>query len=200
VPLLLDALRVNRNITQQWHIANALEALAGIAANHGQTELGATLFGAIEIFREQAAAPLEPALQAEHDRAVAKLRSELGESAFAQAWEAGRAMPVDEAIAEAANVHPAGAPAPPLAATAQSSRPAPGGRPATSSAAEELGLTPREIDVLRLLAEGRSTADIAETLFISPRTVSTHVASILGKLGVPTRSAAVALALRSSLV
>jgi DNA-binding CsgD family transcriptional regulator len=56
------------------------------------------------------------------------------------------------------------------------------------------------VDVLKLLVEGKSTNDIAEQLFISPRTVSTHVASILGKLGVPTRSAAVALALRSNLV
>jgi predicted ATPase/DNA-binding CsgD family transcriptional regulator len=186
VPFLLDSLRVTRTITQQWHIANALEALAGIAAGHGQAPLAATLFGAIELFREQASAPLEPALQAEHDRVVAMLRSELGEAAFASAWAAGREMPVEQAIVEAGGVNPGGvASAPP---------------PAAVTAAGELGLTPREIEVLRLLAEGRSTGEIAEMLFISPRTVSTHVASILGKLNVPTRSAAVALALRTHLV
>src|SRR5215218_7435867 len=177
VPLLLDSLRVKRNITQQWHIANALEALAGIAAAHGQATLGATLFGAIEIFREQASAPLEPALQPEHERAVAQLHAELGEPAFAEAWAAGRAMPVEQAITQAADISTGAVPAPVPAAE--------------PSAAGEMGLTPREVDVLQLLAEGKSTSEISELLFISPRTVSTHVANILGKLGVPTRSAAV---------
>jgi DNA-binding CsgD family transcriptional regulator/tetratricopeptide (TPR) repeat protein len=185
VPLLLDSLRVKRTVTQQWHIANALEALAGIASGHGQETLATTLFGAIELFREQAAAPLEPALQPEHERIVQHLHSTLGEREFAEAWALGRTLPVEQAIVEAAGVNPGGISKP--------SVPEPTG-------AGALGLTAREIEVLSLLAEGRSTSDIAETLFISPRTVSTHVASILGKLGVSTRSAAVALALRTRLV
>ncbi|MCC6792477.1 MAG: tetratricopeptide repeat protein [Thermomicrobiales bacterium] len=185
VPLLLDSLRVQRRVTQQWHIANALEALAGIAANHGQETLATTLYGAIELFREQASAPLEPALQHEHDRTVERLRATLGEAEFNEAWTHGRELPVEQAIADAAGVNPGGIATP--------SVPEPTGSGA-------MGLTARELEVLRLLADGRSTAEIAEGLFISPRTVSTHVASILGKLGVPTRSAAVALALRTGLV
>ncbi|MCA9833187.1 MAG: tetratricopeptide repeat protein [Thermomicrobiales bacterium] len=57
-------------------------------------------------------------------------------------------------------------------------------------------LTPREIEILTLLAQGHSTQQIADTLFISPRTIATHVTSILGKLGVQNRTAAVAWALR----
>jgi DNA-binding CsgD family transcriptional regulator/tetratricopeptide (TPR) repeat protein len=185
VPLLLDSLRVKRTVTQQWHIANALEALVSIAAGHGQETLAAALYGAIELFREQASAPLEPALMDEHDRIVSGLRRKLGESAFNEAWAQGRLWPVEQAIAEAAVVNPGGVATP--------SVPQPTG-------AGAMGLTSREMEVLRLLAQGRSTIDIAEMLFISPRTVSTHVASILGKLGVSTRSAAVALALRTGLV
>ena len=61
-------------------------------------------------------------------------------------------------------------------------------------------LTKREIDVLSLLAEGLTQAEIAEKLFISPRTVSKHIEHILAKLGVHSRTQAVALALRDALI
>jgi len=60
----------------------------------------------------------------------------------------------------------------------------------------ELGLTPRERDVLALIAEGRTDRQIAEALFISPRTVAMHVSSILAKLGVTNRGEAAAVAHR----
>jgi DNA-binding CsgD family transcriptional regulator/tetratricopeptide (TPR) repeat protein len=62
------------------------------------------------------------------------------------------------------------------------------------------GLSPRELDVLRLLVEGRSDREIAAALFISHRTVMTHVASILNKLGVPSRTAAASQAVREGIV
>ncbi|MFI6641070.1 AAA family ATPase [Streptomyces sp. NPDC050504] len=61
---------------------------------------------------------------------------------------------------------------------------------------ESLGLTPREQDVLRLVAEGRSNRQIAQALFISPKTASVHVSNILAKLGVSGRGEAAALAHR----
>ena len=57
-----------------------------------------------------------------------------------------------------------------------------------------LGLTERELDVLRLVAAGRSNREIAAELFISPKTASVHVSNILGKLGVATRGEAAAKA------
>lgn len=63
-------------------------------------------------------------------------------------------------------------------------------------AAAELGLTARERDVLRLVAAGRSNRQIAETLFISPKTASVHVSNILAKLGVAGRGEAAAVAHR----
>jgi DNA-binding NarL/FixJ family response regulator len=65
---------------------------------------------------------------------------------------------------------------------------------------DRFGLSPREIEVLRLLVMGQSNEQIGAALFISPRTAGTHVANILGKLGVHSRAAAVGLALSQKLV
>jgi DNA-binding NarL/FixJ family response regulator len=74
-------------------------------------------------------------------------------------------------------------------------RPAPQARPA-----ELDELTPREFDVLRHLARGLSNAEIAEQLFLSDTTVKTHVAHLLGKLGLRDRVQAVVFAYETGLV
>jgi two-component system, NarL family, nitrate/nitrite response regulator NarL len=61
-------------------------------------------------------------------------------------------------------------------------------------------LTRRELDVLSLLVDGLSQSEIAEKLFISPKTVGKHIEHILAKLGVHSRAQAVALAVRSGLI
>ena len=73
--------------------------------------------------------------------------------------------------------------------------------PATTRAASpgDLGLTARELEVLRLVEKGLSNGEIASALFISPKTASVHVSHILQKLGVRTRVQAAALAHRSGL-
>lgn len=63
-----------------------------------------------------------------------------------------------------------------------------------------LGLSGREVEVLGLVADGLTNAQIAERLFISPKTVSTHLVSIFGKLGVTSRAAATRFALDHGLV
>ena len=65
---------------------------------------------------------------------------------------------------------------------------------------ENAGLSPREREILRLLADGRTQAQIATELVISPKTVATHIQHILSKLGVNTRAQAVAFAFRRGLV
>jgi DNA-binding NarL/FixJ family response regulator len=72
----------------------------------------------------------------------------------------------------------------------------------TASIAPSLAskLTPRELEVLRLLANGRGQDEIAQQLFISRKTVATHIEHVLQKLGVRTRAQAVALAYREDLV
>jgi DNA-binding NarL/FixJ family response regulator len=65
--------------------------------------------------------------------------------------------------------------------------------------ADEFGLTPREREVLAMVAEGRTNRQIAEALFISDKTASVHVSNILGKLGVANRAEAAAVAYRLGL-
>jgi DNA-binding CsgD family transcriptional regulator/tetratricopeptide (TPR) repeat protein len=69
-----------------------------------------------------------------------------------------------------------------------------------AEATDRFGLTPRELEVLRLVADGRSNNQIAQQLFISRATASVHVSNILSKLGVATRVQAAALAHRRGLV
>ena len=64
----------------------------------------------------------------------------------------------------------------------------------------DLHLTNREVDVLRLVAEGQTDREVAEALVISPRTVNRHLSNIFVKLDVPGRAAAVAYAIRQGLV
>jgi DNA-binding CsgD family transcriptional regulator/tetratricopeptide (TPR) repeat protein len=72
--------------------------------------------------------------------------------------------------------------------------------PRPSTAAHPTGLTPRQREVLVLLAEGLSNADIAERLTLSAKTVDHHVSAVLGKLGVPSRGQAAAAARRLGLL
>ena len=80
--------------------------------------------------------------------------------------------------------------APPADAAATAAAPTP---------AEQLGLTPREVEVLALVAAGRSNRQIAQALFISPKTVGVHVSNILAKLGAAGRVEAAAIAHRLGL-
>jgi DNA-binding NarL/FixJ family response regulator len=70
----------------------------------------------------------------------------------------------------------------------------PDDREEAASPAAGIGLTDRQLDVLRLLAEGKSNPAIAGELFISERTVTTHLTRIYDRLGVTTRTEAVARA------
>ena len=70
----------------------------------------------------------------------------------------------------------------------------------TAAPFAELGLSARESEVLALVAAGRTNGQIAEELFISPKTASVHVTHILDKLGVSSRIEAAMLAARAGLV
>ncbi|HKG25047.1 MAG TPA: response regulator transcription factor [Thermomicrobiales bacterium] len=72
--------------------------------------------------------------------------------------------------------------------------------PSPGAAPDGAGLTPREREVLRLLAAGKSNPEIADALFISRGTVKTHVVDILGKLDAKSRTEAVVIARRRDLL
>jgi DNA-binding CsgD family transcriptional regulator len=89
----------------------------------------------------------------------------------------------------------------PAAAGWEAGGPEPGRRAAPAGPARADGaLTARELEVLRLVADGLSDAEIAERLVVSPHTVHRHVANLRGKLGQPSRAAAVAQAARLGLI
>lgn len=118
------------------------------------------------------------------------------ELALAKSDLTGAATGLDEvrAICASLQARPALAHAERLAARlAPRDTSGPGHRPAVA------GLTPREVDVLRLVATGMSNAAIAEQLYLSPNTVKVHVARILAKIGVHSRAAATEFALRNGI-
>jgi DNA-binding NarL/FixJ family response regulator len=74
-------------------------------------------------------------------------------------------------------------------------------QPSTSFAPEHpAGLTPREVEVLALVATGMTNTQVAQRLFLSPRTVQRHLNSIFHKLGVSSRTAATRFALEHDLI
>jgi DNA-binding CsgD family transcriptional regulator len=118
----------------------------------------------------------------------------LGERAFAVAWAEGRAMTLEQALGLAAEV---------VLPTARTAAEPPvverEGGPAPRPGPRAHGLTPREVEVLRLVALGLSDAQVAERLVISPRTVGKHLQAIYSKLYVPSRSAATRWAMEHGL-
>jgi DNA-binding NarL/FixJ family response regulator len=121
------------------------------------------------------------------EQIVQQAREQLSHTAFAAAWEKGRATPLEDVVTEAQTLADAAASPDEPDDTA-------------SGCAEDTGegsvLSLREREVLRLIAHGHSNAMVAQMLAISPRTVSTHAAHILGKLGLATRSELIAFAHR----
>lgn len=169
----------------RWNIVHALTGLAGVAGASGLPADAATLLAAADRIRQLAGAPLSPSNQVNHDRFVNAARSQLGPDGFAAAWHAGRSMTAETAVSRARAIIPRLATAPAL--------------PVPAPAEVHAGLTRRETEVLKLLMEGYSNREIADRLFISVRTGTTHVTHILSKLGVESRAAAVAFALQHGL-
>ncbi len=185
--LLRESLTGLQEMGDRWGVATLLEGPARAAAALGQAARAARIFGAATALRERIGAPLKGPFRPGSVHNLAMVKAALGEEAFAAAWAAGRAMTPEEAVAEAVVAIPAPAPAP---------RPSP---PDPRDPATRLGLTVRELDVLRLLIEGSTDREIADALFIGHRTVATHVSNILGKFGVKSRAAAITFAHRSGL-
>jgi DNA-binding NarL/FixJ family response regulator len=141
---------------------------------------------------------LEPVDRADYDTYVAAARARLGDQAFASAWAEGQALAMDEAIAYALQTQPEPAEAFPRDSTSDAEAKA---APAPSGAEPALQqLTRRELEVLRLVAEGLTTPQIAERLVLSTRTVENHLRSIFGKLDVSTRAAATRIAVEHGLL
>ncbi len=175
-------------LIDDWLIAEGLMGVAGLFGATGEDERAARLLAASDAIRTRIGIPARPVDRRIVEGMIAAIQSSIGEEAFSAAQATGAALSLEDAAAEVQSV-------------ASITLPAPAVRPAepTASAASLRGLTSREIAVLQLVATGMSDREIGDALFISRRTVSKHVASILAKLDVATRAAASSEAVRLGL-
>jgi DNA-binding NarL/FixJ family response regulator len=188
-----EGLVVARKVGDKGAVGLLLHQLGTLAQTHLQLERATCLFAVAARLRTLAGGVFAHTLTApaDQERAIATVRISLGEEAFAARWAEGQAMGLEQAI-EYALATPQ-APAAVLSASAENAgRASPPTYPA--------GLTAREVEILRLLVEGLTYAQIADTLIISRRTVNAHVASIYSKLGVTSRALATRFALENNLV
>jgi predicted ATPase/DNA-binding CsgD family transcriptional regulator len=151
---------------------------AEIAARRGQAEAGARLLGAATALFTRSGMLDHKESGKTRDRARRALEPHLEAEAIAREVALGKTMTIPEAIALALEI----------------AQTRPDDREEAASPAAGIGLTDRQLDVLRLLAEGKSNPAIAGELFISERTVTTHLTRIYDRLGVTTRTEAVARA------
>jgi len=185
-----EGLAIALDIEHTNYIASGLKGLGCVAAAQGLPTWAAMLWGTAEPLRESRSVAIPQAL---YEHMVAVVRSQLGEPAFEEARARGRTMTPAQALAS----HEAFVPqVPQQAQAAPESAPT----PPTRHSSYPAGLTAREMEVLRLVAQGKTDAQIAEQLVISPRTVNWHLTAIYSKLGVSSRSAATRYALDHALV
>ncbi len=212
--VMTDVLRRLRRRGSDPALADGLADVATLAALRGDVAVSARLFGAAARLLEASGGTYSLPGRDAYARAEAMARQELSEAEWQTAFAAGRAMPTDRALAEAGGVLTAaaegeGAAHPILAAVdasgevmPQSTSPvaAGGTDPSAAWPQPEFGLTRREREVLALLCQRLTDPEIAARLFISPRTASSHVANVLGKLGADNRREAAGVAVRHRLV
>jgi DNA-binding CsgD family transcriptional regulator len=147
-------------------VPDILETLGELVGETGDYAEAARFFGAASAFRQRTGMVRYKVYGARYESSVTGLRAALGQDDFDAAWAEGAALTIEEAIA-----------------CAQRGR---GERKRPSSG--WASLTPAELDVVRLVAEGLTNKDVAGRLFVSPRTVQSHLAHVFAKLGVTTRT------------
>jgi predicted ATPase/DNA-binding CsgD family transcriptional regulator len=188
--LYQESLDVVIEVGDKVLIALGLEGLAGVVATQGEPVRATRLWAAAAVLREAIGAPMPPVERAGYERAVATVRMQLGEQIFATAWNEGCTMNPEQVLASRE-----------LATLPQPLLPALSAIPPVKPAPTYPdGLTAREGEVLRLLAQGLTSAQIAEQLVISVVTVNFHVRSIYSKLSVTSRAAATRYAVERHLV
>ena len=189
--MIRESMTVLVAIGDRLNVVRNAETLAAICQAHGDQATAVELLAATAAMREELGAALNPVERGEVETILSRARTALGEDRFAAQWSAGEGVDLDALVRRMDAVAEGIAGGGQIAVVPE---PEPEPEPV------EHNLTSREIEVLGLLAEGRSTKEISELLFISPRTTTTHVNNILGKLGMTSRTAAVAYAMRVGLV
>jgi DNA-binding CsgD family transcriptional regulator len=161
----LEALDIAAESHGYVTVPDAFECLAYLAADASNQREAARLFGMADAARQQTGIARFKILDAEHERRLAAIRNQLGESDFRAASDEGTSLTIEEAIAYV--------------------RRGRGERKRASSG--WASLTRAELDVVRLVSEGLGNKDVAARLFVSPRTVQAHLTHIYNKLGLTSR-------------
>jgi DNA-binding CsgD family transcriptional regulator len=179
--LFEEGLVLSAELGNEADVAHNLEGLASIAGAQGEIARAARLWGAEQALLEEIESSVYTYVP---DRSLrqsreAAARSQLDEAAWTTAWAEGRAMSPAQAVEYALEQEPTPRPAVPLSYPA--------------------GLSAREAEVLRLVAEGLTNAEVAGRLFISPRTVNWHLGSVYRKLGFHSRTEATRFAIEHRL-
>lgn len=160
-----EALKLTDSVGAYLGLPNTLECLAASAGKTGSHRQAARLFGAAAGVRQRIGAVRFAIYDEGYALDVAAVRDALGDSGFEAAWDEGAALSTVEAIAYAKRGRGARK------------------RPSAGWAA----LTPAERDVVQLVCEGLANKAIATRLFMSPRTVQTHLTHVYAKLDITSR-------------
>jgi DNA-binding CsgD family transcriptional regulator len=189
--ILLEGLASALENGRTVDIGAALSGLGSVAALRGQFAVAARFWGGAAVLEERSphwvAEAWNNAYLRSHTAARTTARTALGAEAFAAAWNEGRTVSPERLLAEA------------RALAADRVR-TPAGHVPTPASLRPDGLTPREVEVLRLVAAGKTNREIAALLFVSPNTIGFHVKGIFNKTGVANRAEAASYAHQHQLI
>jgi DNA-binding CsgD family transcriptional regulator len=188
-----ESLTIAREFDYKWYIASCLEELASVVSVQGQPACAARLWDMAEFLRDSVGMSPPPVERAISDRlvgSIAAVHAHFGERDFAAARAERQTLLPEQAMIGHG----------PESTTMLSRTAPPSTPPAKESPRYPAGLTAREVEVLRLVAQGMTDSQVAAQLIISPRTVNWHLTSIYSKLGVTSRSAATRYAIEHKLV
>jgi DNA-binding NarL/FixJ family response regulator len=195
--LYQESFALFRQLDDKRGFASSLQRWAGMAVRRGEAMTAARLWGVAEALGE-ASGPRSPLLlhvaHPDDDYLVRVVRAQLGEQAFTSAWAEGQMMTLEQAFAIL------GQPITSEGASAKLATKAGTKKHTRDGPLSPNELTGREIEVLRLVAQGLTDAQIAQTLIISPRTVNAHLRSIYSKLEITSRNSATRYAIEHRLV
>jgi non-specific serine/threonine protein kinase len=177
--LLIESLTILRALRDIRHCVHGLEISAWLAAARREPERTARLLGAASSLRESLGMPIPRAFQIQYDRFVPLARAQVAAAVWQQAWAEGRTLALDDAIEYALQEEP---------------------NPVAAGMAATARLSPREHEVLLLIASGKSNREIAAALFLSERTVERHIENLYRKFNVHNRADAVEAAQRNLLI